>query len=66
MGVHAAGVDVGYLITGCPTSETVGGPVVSVAQALCAYRAVEEFVRKQGEGVSTQERERLFEFACAK
>lgn len=62
--IHAAGADVGYLITGRPTQQTAGGPVISVAQALAAYCAVEEFALKHGEAASLQERQRLFEFLC--
>lgn len=62
--IHARGADVGYLITGRPTPQTVGGPVISVAQALAAYCAVEDFSLKHGEAASPPERQRLFEFLC--
>lgn len=63
--ISAAGVDIGYLVLGRPSSLTVGGPVIAVSQAIAAYRAVEEFSRKHGDAASVQERERLFEFLCS-
>jgi transcriptional regulator with XRE-family HTH domain len=63
--IHAAGADLGYLFTGRPSRQHDGQPVVSIAQALVAYRAVDAFARKHGEAASQQERERLFEFLCS-
>lgn len=63
--IHAAGADLGYLFTGRPGRQHDGQPVVSIAQALVAYRAVDAFTRKHGEAASQQERERLFEFLCS-
>lgn len=63
--IHAAGADLGYLITGRPNRHHDGQPVVSIAQALVAYRAVDAFSRQHGEAASQQELERLFEFLCS-
>lgn len=63
--IHAAGADLGYLFTGRSSRGYDGQPVVPIAQALVAYRAVDAFARKHGEAASQQELERLFEFLCS-
>lgn len=63
--IHSAGADLGYLFTGRPSRQNNAQPVVSIAQALFAYRAVDAFARKHGEAASQQELERLFEFLCS-
>jgi len=63
--IRAAGADLGYLFTGRPSRQHDGQPIVSIAQALAAYRAVDAFARKHGKVASQQELERLFEFLCS-
>lgn len=64
--VQRAGVDVGFLLGGGRAAAVDGDPRITEAQALSAFRAVEEFTRKhEGQGVSAQERERLFSFLCS-
>lgn len=63
--IHAAGADLGYLFTGRASRQHDGQPIVSIAQALAAYRAVDAFARKHGEAATQQELERLFEFLCS-
>lgn len=63
--IQAGGADVGFLISGNATAVSAGGPVLSVSDALAAFRAVDEFARKHGLDVMpVKERERLFEFLC--
>jgi transcriptional regulator with XRE-family HTH domain len=64
--IQGAGVDVGFLLGGDRAAALSSDPRITEAQALSAFRAVEEFTRKhEGQGVSAQERERLFSFLCS-
>lgn len=63
--IHGAGADVGFLLTGRASASSAGEPMLSVSEALAAFRAVADFVRSQGDDVvSHDERQRLFEFLC--
>ena len=64
--IHGAGADVSFLLTGRASASSDGEPVLSVSEALAAFRAVADFVRSQGDdAVPLEERQRLFEFLCA-
>lgn len=64
--IHAAGADAGFLISGRKSTASTGRPMLSTADALTAFRSVNEFVNSHGEDVvASEERERLFQFICA-
>jgi transcriptional regulator with XRE-family HTH domain len=63
--IQSAGVDVGFLISGCASPASSRGRTLSVEHANLAFHAVEEFARKHsGETISALERQRLFDFLC--
>lgn len=64
--IHAAGADVGFLISGHKSAASTERPMLSVADALTAFRAVNDFANlHEKDVVASEERERLFQFVCA-
>ena len=63
--IQAGGADVGYLFSGVPSLGAKNGVVLSIDQAIGAFRAVEDFAQKSDAvRMSAEERERLFKLFC--